>query len=240
MAARSPARSSAGPLVMRSADAPSRRRRCPASVVLPRPGGPANSRWSTAWPRCRAAPSRISRCSFSRGWPTNSSSRRGRSVVSSAASTGSAAGAQQLVSHGRSLPARRPGSLSASRSRSSTGAVVGQLAPARRAPRRARSRGRRARPAPRRAARRRRRRRRRGRARARRAAPSARRAAAARCACRRPGTSVSASRSSSSSAAAQRARASAPRGSRAPSFGPTPVAPMSTSNVSRSSRVGKP
>ena len=27
----------------------------PASVVLPSPGGPANSRWSTAWPRRRAA-----------------------------------------------------------------------------------------------------------------------------------------------------------------------------------------
>ncbi len=31
----------------------------PASVVLPSPGGPANSRWSTAWPRRRAASSTI-------------------------------------------------------------------------------------------------------------------------------------------------------------------------------------
>ena len=34
----------------------------------------------------------ISRCSRKRGWPTNSSSRFGRSVVSSAASAGSAVG----------------------------------------------------------------------------------------------------------------------------------------------------
>ena len=77
--------------------------------------------------------------------------------------------------------------------------------------------------------------RRRGRGRARRGAPSARRAAAARCACRR------------------RARARARRGRRrrgsgaassgvctdriaSASFGPTPVAPISASNVSRSSR----
>ena len=32
----------------------------PASVVLPSPGGPANSRWSTAWPRRRAASMTIS------------------------------------------------------------------------------------------------------------------------------------------------------------------------------------
>ena len=50
IAARSPARSSAGPLVgcMR---APISVAMMPASVVLPRPGGPANSTWSTAWPR---------------------------------------------------------------------------------------------------------------------------------------------------------------------------------------------
>ena len=69
-----------------------RRRRCPDSVVFPRPGAPANRMWSTDCPRRRAAPSMISRCSFSRGWPTNSSRRRGRRLVSSAISTGSAAG----------------------------------------------------------------------------------------------------------------------------------------------------
>ena len=48
-------------------------------------------------PAPRAAPSMISRCSFRRGWPTNSSSRRGRRLVSSATSTGSAAGIEQLL-----------------------------------------------------------------------------------------------------------------------------------------------
>src|SRR5918994_6153379 len=91
MAARSPARSSAGPLVTRRLT-PSSAATIPASDVLPVPGGPAKSRWSTAWPRCFAAPSRISRCSLSRSWPTNSSSRRGRRVVSSARPIGSAAG----------------------------------------------------------------------------------------------------------------------------------------------------
>ena len=36
----------------------------PASEVLPSPGGPANSTWSTAWPRWLAAASMISRCSL--------------------------------------------------------------------------------------------------------------------------------------------------------------------------------
>ena len=64
----------------------------PASEVLPSPGGPANSRWSAGCARRRAASSMISRCSLSWAWPTNSASRRGRRVISSAASTGSADG----------------------------------------------------------------------------------------------------------------------------------------------------
>ena len=48
IAARSPARSSAGPDVMCSCT-PISAATMPASVVLPRPGGPANSRWSAAW-----------------------------------------------------------------------------------------------------------------------------------------------------------------------------------------------
>ena len=63
IAARSPARSSAGPLVMRRLTSISAAT-MPDSVVLPRPGGPANSRWSAAWPRPRAAASMISRCSL--------------------------------------------------------------------------------------------------------------------------------------------------------------------------------
>ena len=120
MAARSPARSSAGPLVMRRLTSISAAT-IPDSVVLPRPGGPANSRWSAAWPRPRAAARRICRCSLSRGWPTNSASWRGRSVTSSASSTGSA---EPRISS--SLIARVPyawvtaSSFSASRRSSST------------------------------------------------------------------------------------------------------------------------
>ena len=52
IAARSPARSSAGPDVMCRCT-PISAATMPASVVLPSPGGPANSRWSTGWPRLR-------------------------------------------------------------------------------------------------------------------------------------------------------------------------------------------
>src|SRR5437868_3519981 len=54
IAARSPARSSAGPLVgwIRAFISVAM---MPASVVLPSPGGPASSTWSTAWPRLREA-----------------------------------------------------------------------------------------------------------------------------------------------------------------------------------------
>ena len=48
IAARSPARSSAGPDVT-CRWTPISVATMPASVVLPSPGGPANSRWSTAW-----------------------------------------------------------------------------------------------------------------------------------------------------------------------------------------------
>ena len=83
MAARSPARSSAGPDVIVQARPPSRWRRCRPAWSCPGPGGPANSRWSTAWPRRRAASRMIARCSLSSAWPTNSSRRRGRRPPSS-------------------------------------------------------------------------------------------------------------------------------------------------------------
>src|SRR5438105_12021750 len=89
MAARSPDRSRAGPLVTRKPTSISAAT-IPAIEVLPRPGGPARRMWSTAWARCLAAPSMMSRCSRSAGWPTNSARRRGRSVVSSFSSSGSA------------------------------------------------------------------------------------------------------------------------------------------------------
>ena len=97
-----------------------------------------------------ARSSMISRCSCRRGWPTNSSRRRGRSVVSSAASTGSAAGLQQLFSHAVAHAGQRAAGARRA-SRSSTVAVRRRAGRARRAPRRRRSRGRRARRAPRRA-----------------------------------------------------------------------------------------
>ena len=53
-----------------------------ASDVLPRPGGPASSTWSSASPRSAAARIEISSWAFSASWPTNSSSRRGRSRAS--------------------------------------------------------------------------------------------------------------------------------------------------------------
>ena len=77
MAARSPARSRAGPDVT-CRRTPISVATMPASVVLPSPGGPANSRWSAAWPRRRAASRMIVRCSLSSAWPTKSSSGRGR------------------------------------------------------------------------------------------------------------------------------------------------------------------
>ena len=89
MAARSPARSSAGPDVTCSVT-PISAAAMPASVVLPSPGGPANSRWSTAWPRRRAASMTIARCSFSSRWPTKSASSRGRSPTSTTSSVSSA------------------------------------------------------------------------------------------------------------------------------------------------------
>src|SRR4051812_20371806 len=80
-AARSPARSMAGPLVMRSG-APSSAATIIAMVVLPRPGGPDSRMWSGGRPRCRA-PSRTSEsCSRTRSWPMNSSRRRGRRAAS--------------------------------------------------------------------------------------------------------------------------------------------------------------
>ena len=100
MAARSPARSSAGPDVTCRC-ASSSVAMMSASVVLPRPGGPANSRWSGAWPRRRAASSRMSRWALSSAWPTNSASRRGRSAGLGRHLVGAGIGIEQLLTHGR-------------------------------------------------------------------------------------------------------------------------------------------
>ncbi len=57
-----------------------------ASVVLPRPGGPNSSTWSSASRRLLAASMKISSCSRIFGWPTYSSRRLGRRARSSASS----------------------------------------------------------------------------------------------------------------------------------------------------------
>ena len=81
----SPFRSSAGPATVRI-PTPSSSRTIVASVVLPSPGGPTSSTWSSASPRAFAASSAISSCSLIRSWPTKSSSRRGRSECSTSSS----------------------------------------------------------------------------------------------------------------------------------------------------------
>src|SRR5438477_599018 len=85
-AARSPAFAITGPDVARKLT-PSSRATIWASVVLPRPGGPTNSTWSSASPRPRAAAMNTSR--FARAWacPMNSENRCGRSDASAASSS---------------------------------------------------------------------------------------------------------------------------------------------------------
>src|SRR3954449_513712 len=88
-AAKSPARSNAGPDVILKPTSISLAT-MPAKVVFPSPGGPAKRVWSTGSPRFRAAPRRISRCSRTSGWPSNSARRLGRRPTSSGSSVGSA------------------------------------------------------------------------------------------------------------------------------------------------------
>jgi hypothetical protein len=71
-AARSPALAMTGPEVERKLTPISRAMIC-ASVVLPRPGGPANSTWSSASPRDFAASMKTLRLDFCFDWPMNSS-----------------------------------------------------------------------------------------------------------------------------------------------------------------------
>src|SRR5713226_6026084 len=84
-AARSPALAITGPEVARKPTPSSRATIC-ASVVLPRPGGPTNSTWSSASPRLRAASMKIARFLRACAWPTNSLNSCGRNVVSGASS----------------------------------------------------------------------------------------------------------------------------------------------------------
>ena len=68
----SPLRSSAGPAVCTNGTSSSAATIC-ASEVLPRPGGPASSRWSSASPRALHASIATASCPRSASWPTNSS-----------------------------------------------------------------------------------------------------------------------------------------------------------------------
>ncbi len=108
IAAMSPLRSSAGPATVRMPTPSSSRTIC-ASVVLPSPGGPTSSTWSSASPRAFAAASAIASCSLTLSWPTKSSRRRGRSERSSSSSSGSTAAA--VTAFMRRLPQRQPDAL---------------------------------------------------------------------------------------------------------------------------------
>src|SRR5947209_14182555 len=97
IAARSPARSRTGPEVMRRG-APISAATMWARVVLPRPGGPKSSTWSSDSPRSRAARMKTRRLSRIFACPTYSSSRRGRSDASIPSSSGSGAPDRRLSS----------------------------------------------------------------------------------------------------------------------------------------------
>src|SRR5262245_31606085 len=85
-AAKSPALAITGPEVARKFTPSSRDTIC-ASVVLPRPGGPTNSTWSSASRRARAASMNTARFERACCWPMNSASRCGRSELSAASSS---------------------------------------------------------------------------------------------------------------------------------------------------------
>src|SRR5438105_10548963 len=91
MPARSPLRSSAGPLVTWIC-APSSFAMTCARLVFPSPGGPQKRTWSSGSCRACAALTKILRLSRSAAWPTTSSKLRGRSELSKRASSPSCSG----------------------------------------------------------------------------------------------------------------------------------------------------
>src|SRR5512134_1037312 len=101
IAARSPGRSSTGPEVWRRFTPSSRAMMC-ASVVLPSPGGPNSSTWSSASPRPRAAAMKISSCERTFSWPTYSASVAGLSERSNSFSCGEA-GRAEIMRSGSTL-----------------------------------------------------------------------------------------------------------------------------------------
>ena len=105
-AARSPALAITGPEVARKLTPSSRATIC-ASVVLPRPGGPTNSTWSSASLRARAASMKTVRFARACSWPTNSASVCGRSEASAASSSrrsGDDAACGPWAAHHRARP----------------------------------------------------------------------------------------------------------------------------------------
>ena len=86
MAAKSPVRSIAGPLVVLICT-PSSLATTVANVVFPKPGGPENKIWSTTSLRARAAPMRIERLSFTFFCPKYSSRHVGLKLRSRARSS---------------------------------------------------------------------------------------------------------------------------------------------------------
>src|SRR5882672_1146631 len=86
IAARSPGRSSTGPAVWRRLT-PSSAAMITASVVLPRPGGPKISTWSSASARWRAASMNTPIWFLTCSWPTYSLNMRGRRPRSTSSSS---------------------------------------------------------------------------------------------------------------------------------------------------------
>ena len=96
MAAKSPARSKAGPEVIRS-EVPNSWEIIIAMVVLPRPGGPESRTWSGVTPRFLAPLSTKESCSRTLGWPINSSSDFGRNDRSISCSSECAVASTSLL-----------------------------------------------------------------------------------------------------------------------------------------------
>src|SRR5262245_55117606 len=107
-AARSPALAITGPEVARKLTPSSRATIC-AKVVLPSPGGPTKSTWSSASWRARAASTNTERFERACCCPMNSASRCGRSELSTLSSVRRSAATRRGVelkqSSQRSLPA---------------------------------------------------------------------------------------------------------------------------------------
>src|SRR3712207_2655972 len=126
IAARSPDRSIAGPLVIFT-DVPSSEPMINARLVLPSPGGPDSSTWSGGRPRRLAPSSTRSSCRATLGWPMKSASECGRSADSTTRSSSPAEAAigwsrlrpsavspvsdrsnGELIGPGRSCPPQQP------------------------------------------------------------------------------------------------------------------------------------